>query len=66
MGATKACFCTTESASLSVSSPHATCLARPFIMWQACIDVLSKLQQALGIEQLKALGLSGQMHGATC
>ncbi|MFQ3185579.1 MAG: xylulokinase [Marinomonas primoryensis] len=55
-----------ESASLSVSSPHATWSEQdPLSWWQACIDVIEQLQQRLDLSKLKALGLSGQMHGAT-
>lgn len=55
-----------ESVSLVVTSPHATWSEQdPESWWQACIDVIQQLQQRLDLSKLKALGLSGQMHGAT-
>ena len=55
-----------ESVSLTVSSPHATWSEQdPESWWQACIDVIQRLQQRLDVSKLKAIGLSGQMHGAT-
>ncbi|TYL48607.1 xylulokinase [Marinomonas sp. IMCC 4694] len=55
-----------ESSSLTVNSPHATWSEQdPLSWWQACIDVIEQLQQRLDLSKLKALGLSGQMHGAT-
>ncbi|ETX10591.1 xylulokinase [Marinomonas ushuaiensis DSM 15871] len=55
-----------ESVSLSVSSPCATWSEQdPLSWWQACIDVIQQLHQRLDLSKLKAIGLSGQMHGAT-
>lgn len=55
-----------ESSSLTVSSPHATWSEQdPLSWWQACVEVIEQLQQRLDLSKLKALGLSGQMHGAT-
>lgn len=55
-----------ESVSLSVSSPQATWSEQdPLSWWQACVDVIGQLQSRLDLSKLKAIGLSGQMHGAT-
>lgn len=55
-----------ESASLSTSSPFPTWSEQdPLSWWQACIDVIAQLQQRFDLTKLKAVGLSGQMHGAT-
>jgi len=55
-----------ESVSLSVSSPYATWSEQdPLSWWQACIDVIQQLHERLDLSKLKAIGLSGQMHGAT-
>lgn len=55
-----------ESVSLSVSSPQATWSEQdPLSWWQACVDVVGQLQSRLDLSKLKAIGLSGQMHGAT-
>ncbi|RNF49016.1 xylulokinase [Marinomonas hwangdonensis] len=55
-----------ESVSLTVSVPHATWSEQdPESWWQACVDVIQRLQQRLDVSKLKAVGLSGQMHGAT-
>ncbi|WP_421849158.1 xylulokinase [Marinomonas sp.] len=55
-----------ESVPLSVESLHATWSEQdPLSWWQACKDVVNQLQQRLDLSKLKALGLSGQMHGAT-
>ncbi|SBS32352.1 Xylulose kinase [Marinomonas spartinae] len=55
-----------ESVSLSVNSPHPTWSEQdPLSWWQACIDVLGLLGQRVDLGQLKAIGISGQMHGAT-
>ncbi|MGO2512203.1 xylulokinase [Marinomonas polaris] len=55
-----------ESVPLTVESPHATWSEQdPLSWWQACKDVVNQLQQRLDLSKLKALGLSGQMHGAT-
>jgi xylulokinase len=55
-----------ESVPLAVDSPHATWSEQdPLTWWQACKDVVAQLQQRLDLSKLKALGLSGQMHGAT-
>lgn len=55
-----------ESASLSTSSPFPTWSEQdPSSWWQACIDVIAQLQQRFDLAKLKAVGLSGQMHGAT-
>ena len=55
-----------ESVPLTVESPHATWSEQdPLSWWQACKDVVDQLQQRLDLSKLKALGLSGQMHGAT-
>ncbi|RBP82461.1 xylulokinase [Marinomonas rhizomae] len=55
-----------ETASLVVDSPNATWSEQdPLSWWQACKDVVGQLHQRLDLSKLKALGLSGQMHGAT-
>lgn len=55
-----------ESAELSVSSPYPMWSEQdPLSWWQACLDVVDQLQQRLDLSKLKAIGLSGQMHGAT-
>ena len=55
-----------ESVSLSVSSPYPTWSEQdPLSWWQACIDVIKQLHERLDLSKLKAIGLSGQMHGAT-
>ncbi|WP_417560708.1 xylulokinase [Marinomonas sp.] len=55
-----------ESLPLTVDSPQATWSEQdPLSWWQACKDVVEQLQQRLDLSKLKALGLSGQMHGAT-
>ncbi|UTW00395.1 xylulokinase [Marinomonas rhizomae] len=55
-----------ESVSLTVDSPQATWSEQnPLSWWQACKTVVQQLQQRLDLSKLKALGLSGQMHGAT-
>ena len=37
----------------------------PNSWWQACEDVIRLLQEKIDLTSLKAIGLSGQMHGAT-
>ena len=55
-----------ESLPLTVDSPQATWSEQdPLSWWQACKGVVEQLQQRLDLSKLKALGLSGQMHGAT-
>lgn len=55
-----------ESVSLVVSSPQTLWSEQdPESWWQACIEVIRQLQQRLDLSKLKAIGLSGQMHGAT-
>ena len=55
-----------ESAELSVNSPYVTWSEQdPLSWWQACIEVVNKLRKHFDLSKLKALGLSGQMHGAT-
>lgn len=55
-----------ESASLSISSPVITWSEQdPLSWWQVCIDVIQQLHKRLDLSKLKAIGLSGQMHGAT-
>ncbi|WP_111640195.1 xylulokinase [Marinomonas shanghaiensis] len=55
-----------ESVALAVDSPHAMWSEQdPESWWLAFIDVIQQLQQRLDLSKLKAIGLSGQMHGAT-
>ncbi|MCB5160971.1 xylulokinase [Marinomonas algarum] len=55
-----------ESVSLTVQSPHPTWSEQdPLSWWQACLEVMAQLQERLDLGKLKAIGLSGQMHGAT-
>lgn len=55
-----------ESAELSVSTPHPMWSEQdPLSWWQACVEVIELLQQRLDLSKLKAIGVSGQMHGAT-
>ncbi|WP_417529217.1 xylulokinase [Marinomonas shanghaiensis] len=55
-----------ESVALEVDSPHAMWSEQdPESWWLAFIDVIQQLQQRLDLSKLKAIGLSGQMHGAT-
>jgi xylulokinase len=55
-----------ESAELSVSTPQPTWSEQdPLSWWQACVEVIELLQQRLDLSKLNAIGLSGQMHGAT-
>ncbi|PYF78324.1 xylulokinase [Marinomonas alcarazii] len=55
-----------ESASLVVNSPQTLWSEQdPESWWQACVEVIRQLQQRLDLSKLKAIGLSGQMHGAT-
>jgi xylulokinase len=55
-----------ESVALTVDSPHAMWSEQdPESWWLAFIDVIQQLQQRLDLSKLKAIGLSGQMHGAT-
>lgn len=55
-----------ETAVLMVTSPFPTWSEQdPLSWWQACIDVVAQLQERFDLKKLKAIGLSGQMHGAT-
>ena len=55
-----------ESVSLVVSSPQALWSEQdPESWWVACLEVVRQLQQRLDLSKLQAIGLSGQMHGAT-
>jgi len=54
------------SVPLVISSPFATWSEQdPLSWWQACIEVITQLQQRFDLNKLKGIGLSGQMHGAT-
>ncbi|NLQ18955.1 xylulokinase [Marinomonas sp. M1K-6] len=54
------------SAPLTVNSPQATWSEQdPESWWQACLEVIELLHQRLDLSKVKAIGLSGQMHGAT-
>eukprot|EP00758_Cryptobia_borreli_P002352 Tbor_TRINITY_DN2968_c0_g1::TRINITY_DN2968_c0_g1_i1::g.1099::m.1099/K00854/xylB, XYLB; xylulokinase len=51
---------------LSVSNPHPTWSEQdPISWWEACIDVFGKLHKLVDLKKLKAVGIAGQMHGAT-
>ncbi|MCO4784821.1 MAG: xylulokinase [Marinomonas atlantica] len=51
---------------LTVSSPRAIWSEQaPEVWWQALIDVCSALSDVVDLKQIQAIGLSGQMHGAT-
>jgi len=56
------------SAAMTVSRPQPDWSEQdPEIWWQACVNVLGQLQKscATSLKQVEAIGLSGQMHGAT-
>ncbi|REG82844.1 xylulokinase [Marinomonas pollencensis] len=55
-----------ENVALSSSAPHPLWSEQdPETWWQACCEVVALLQQRLDLTKLKALGIAGQMHGAT-
>jgi len=56
------------SASMTVSRPQPDWSEQdPESWWQACVNVLAQLRKscATRMKQVEAIGLSGQMHGAT-
>ncbi|NLS11674.1 xylulokinase [Vibrio sp. SM6] len=56
----------THSASITVSRPKPLWSEQnPQDWWQATCDTINGLAQQVDLSQVKAIGLSGQMHGAT-
>lgn len=56
----------TKSAALSVNSPNPLWSEQnPLDWWSAVESVIDQLSQSHIVSQIKAIGLSGQMHGAT-
>lgn len=54
------------SQALTVSTPQATWSEQdPEDWWQALLEVCKQLSERIDLGQVEALGLSGQMHGAT-
>ena len=54
------------SAPLSVSRPHALWSEQnPEAWWQATDDAMLALAAEHNLQEVKSIGLSGQMHGAT-
>lgn len=55
-----------ESASLSVSRPEPLWSEQdPAHWWQGLSEIMRKLSESHDLSQVKGIGLSGQMHGAT-
>lgn len=55
-----------ETVELSISTPNPTWSEQdPSSWWQAYLEVIELLQKRLDLNRLKAIGVSGQMHGAT-
>lgn len=56
----------TQHASLTISRPHPLWSEQnPEHWWQATQDALNQLSQSQDLSQVRSIGLSGQMHGAT-
>lgn len=59
-------LCASQTASLAVSRPQALWSEQnPEHWWLALDDCMQKLQASKLLTQVKGIGLSGQMHGAT-
>ncbi len=55
----------TSSAGIQTSSPQPGCSEQhPDLWWKATVDALNQLAGRMGLSEIKAVGLSGQMHGA--
>lgn len=56
----------TQTEAISISRPHALWSEQdPLEWWQATDNAMLKLKQQFNLADVKAIGLSGQMHGAT-